>query len=88
MRNGRSKTSKPEGFNKAATVSALDLSAEAAKAFTREVQDVANRYHYNDSLMLRELRKRIAAGVRKRQSWAVEVAAKLKDDSKPRVLAS
>lgn len=67
---------KPVGFEAAAIVLTMGLSAEAANNLTRMVRNVAREYGHNDSAMLRTFRTRLRQAAR-RHPWAVEVTQRL-----------
>jgi hypothetical protein len=79
MSNGRNhKTKKPKtAFEKAALARTADLSPEAARNFTSMVKEVAAKYSYDDSVMIRRLMSRLKQAARRKDSWAHEVLNKL-----------
>ena len=77
MSNGRKIKKRASGFDKAAQDLTQGLSPEAAQGLTSMVMEVASKYSYDDSLMIRSLKNRLKAAARKKGSWAVDVLKRL-----------
>lgn len=74
---------KPYGFEGAAFALTTKLSEEATRGLLGLVQDVAGKYHYDDSRMLRMFTKRLKTLAR-RTSWAGEVIVALTQGQRER----
>lgn len=65
------------GFDRAAQVLTEGLSPEAADGFTSMVKEVAQKYSYDDSIMIRRLKSRLNRAAQRKDSWAHEVLVKM-----------
>lgn len=83
------KNSKPRksGFEEAAQALTEGLPEETVSNFTSLVKEVADQYGYNDSQMLRVLRRRLTAAAKAKKTWAQEIVSAMEQKAAQRATA-